>query len=100
MICEELLDLQKASADDMQKSVYDNYTVFIRSLLTFLLPTELAAIFEVALVVFKPEQNQSLNLRIGLLWYQELFHFRTSLKRSIKLKRIEAQNFQNMAPSL
>jgi hypothetical protein len=48
MICEELLDLQKASADDMRKSVYDNYTVFIRSLLTFLLPTELAAIFEVA----------------------------------------------------
>ena len=40
MICEELLDLQKASADDMRKSVYDNYTVFIRSLLTFLLPTE------------------------------------------------------------
>ena len=28
------MDLQKASADEMRKSVYENYTVFIRSLLT------------------------------------------------------------------
>ena len=35
MICEELMDLQKASADEMRKNVYENYTIFIRSLLTF-----------------------------------------------------------------
>lgn len=51
MICEELLEMQKASADDMRKSVYENYTVFIRSVLTF----SLTAMIEVALDVFKRE---------------------------------------------
>lgn len=35
MICEELIELQKISADDMRKSVYENYTVFIRFLHIF-----------------------------------------------------------------
>jgi len=36
MICEELVELQEVSADELRKSVYENYSVFIRFLHIFL----------------------------------------------------------------